>query len=74
MDSTGKSNLLLPFSSINSTTVSKPDIFFPLLLINLATQSTVPPVARRSSTIAYELNFSRASFSIESELLPYSKS
>ena len=67
IESTGKSNLNLPFSSINSTTVNKPEIFLPLLLIILATQSTVPPVARRSSTIAYELNFCRASFTKEND-------
>ena len=47
-------------------------IFLPLFLTSLFTQSTVPPVAKRSSTMAYELNFSRAPFSIERESFPYS--
>ena len=50
-DSTGKSNLLLPFNATNSTTVNNPEIFFSFLLIKFATQSTVPPVASKSSTI-----------------------
>ncbi len=61
VESTEKSNLDLPFNSINSITVNNPVIFLPFLWINRATQSTVPPVARRSSTIAYELNFPNAS-------------
>ena len=56
-DSTGKSNILLPFNATNSTTVNNPEIFFSFLLIKFATQSTVPPVASKSSTIVYELYF-----------------
>ncbi len=52
IDWTGKSNLDLPPSSLISTTVIKPEISLPVLFINLATQSTVPPVAKRSSTMA----------------------
>ena len=52
MHSTGKSNFSLPCSFTNSTTAINPVIFFPFLSSNLVTQPTVPPVAKRSSTIA----------------------
>ena len=51
IDSTGNSNLDLPPRFFNSTTVDKPITSLPNLLIKLATQLTVPPVAKRSSTI-----------------------
>ena len=72
-DSIGKSNLDLPSKLLNSTTVKSPKIFLPFLLSNVETQLTVPPVARRSSTMAKELNFLRAFFCIEREFSPYSK-
>ena len=53
-DSTGKFNLDLPSSLINSTTTKKPVIFLWLLSSNSDTQPTVPPVANKSSPMAYE--------------------
>ena len=72
-DSTGKFNLDLPSNLRNSTTVNSPRIFLPFLWSKSETQLTVPPVARRSSTMANELYFKRAFFCIERELSPYSK-
>ena len=51
IDSAVKLNLDLPLSSNNSTTVIEPYTSLPLFLIRLATQSIVPPVASKSSTI-----------------------
>ena len=72
-DSTGKSNFDLASNLLNSTTVNYPETFLPLFWSRIETQLTVPPVASRSSTIAYELNFFKALFCIESVFSPYSK-
>ena len=73
LDFTGNSNLDLPIRLFNSTTVNNPETSLPILFTKFATQSTVPPVAKRSSTIAYELNFFIAFFWIVRVFFPYSK-
>ena len=62
MDSIGKSNFDFPSKFIKSTTTKSPDISLSTLLRIFETQSTVPPVANKSSTIAYELYFDKAFF------------
>lgn len=46
------SNLSFPFNSVSSITKSSEATIPPACSINLATPSTVPPVANKSSTTA----------------------
>ena len=55
IDTTGKLNLFLPFNSDNSTMILNPVISLSCEYKSLDTDSTVPPVAKRSSIIRNEL-------------------